>query len=86
MLLSTQMEYVSLLDSICGILKKCIFLIVLPLMVRSCNMSPTNVGMINEIYYLNSVWATIRLRFHGCGFPVTSKGPYLAEGVLILWL
>lgn len=48
-----------MLGSICGILKECIFLNVLPLMLRPCNMSPTYIGMLNEIYYLNSVWATI---------------------------
>lgn len=79
------MECVSLFGSICGIFKKCVFLIVLPLMVRPCNMSPTYVGMLNKIYYLNFVWSTIPLRFRGCGFPIMSKGPCLAEGVVILW-
>lgn len=80
------MHYVSLFGSICGIFKKCVFLIVLPLMVRPCNMFPIYVGMLNRIYYLNFVWATIQLRFRGCGFPVMSKGPCLAEDVMILWL
>lgn len=75
-----QMEDVSLLGSICGELKKNIFLIVLHLRIRLCKISPTYVGLLKGFYYLSLVEASILLRFHGCYFSVMSLS-YLKDTV-----